>query len=260
MKKIKKLSYIHDLGGINTSNLRYLKHGLLFRSSNLSKIDEEGLNQLVSQYNIRNVIDLRTEDEISQQPEDFISSKLNYLHMPSLTNEENPAVNRLNRMDILTDLIRLPGGVKAHMKNLYRILVSSERSRNVYRKFFNMLLHNDNNEAYLFHCTQGKDRTGVLLYLLLVVLGVSSQRAITTYLSFNSRTRFKRIAIFLGMNIAVSPRKAVALNRCLTAKRIYIHSAIDEINVKFGGINNYIREELGLSEDDIALLRKKYVK
>ena len=139
MKKIKKLTYIHDLGGINTSNLHHLKHGLLFRSSNLSKIDEEGLKNLDEIYKVRNVIDLRTDDEINQQPEDFVSSRLNYMHMPLLTNEENPAVNRLNRLDILSDLIKLPGGVKAHMKGLYRTLVTSPKAINMYREIFKML-------------------------------------------------------------------------------------------------------------------------
>ncbi len=260
MKKIKKLTYIHDLGGINTSNLHHLKHGLLFRSSNLSKIDEEGLKNLDEIYKVRNVIDLRTDDEINQQPEDFVSSRLNYMHMPLLTNEENPAVNRLNRLDILSDLIKLPGGVKAHMKGLYRTLVTSPKAINMYREIFKMLLNNNNGESFLFHCTQGKDRTGVLIYLILIVLGVSNERAKETYLSFNHRSFFKRIAIFLGMNIAVSPRKAVALNRCLVAKRIYINSAIEEIDIKFGGINAYIKNQIGLSEEDIKKLRKMYVK
>lgn len=260
MKKVKKVNYIHDLGGITTSNLHHLKHGLLFRSGNLSKIDDEGLRTLVDNYHIDNVIDLRTDDEVNQQPEEFISKAVNYLHMPLLTNEENPAVNRLNRLDILSDLIKLPGGVKTHMKGLYRTLVSSPKAIKVYQQLFKMLLNNKDKKSFLFHCTQGKDRTGVLIFLLLKVLGVSTERAKKTYLSFNRRSFFKRVAIFLGMNIAVSPRKAVALNRCLTAKRVYINSAIEEIDVKFGGIENYIKNYLLVSDEDMQTLRTMYVK
>ena len=83
--------------------------------------------------------------------------------------------------------------------------------------------------------------------------------SINVYLSFNRYGVFRRIAIFLGMNLVVSPRKAVALNALLTAKRKYINAAIDEINQKFGSLDLYIKNIIGLTDEDIKKLRKQYV-
>ena len=197
VKKIKKLAYIHDLGGILTKDGLVIKHHKLIRSSNLSKINSEGVDRLADNFKVKRVIDLRTEEEIKQNPEDFITTRIEYLHLPSLTNEQNPAINKLNRLEILDALVHLKGGVKAHMKKLYRTLVNSKKAQNVYKEVFKNLLDDSNDGAILYHCTQGKDRTGVLTYLILSALGVSSITASNVYMSFNRRSILKRVAILV---------------------------------------------------------------
>ncbi len=260
VKKIKKLAYIHDLGGILTKDGLVIKHHKLIRSSNLSKINSEGVDRLADNFKVKRVIDLRTEEEIKQNPEDFITTRIEYLHLPSLTNEQNPAINKLNRLEILDALVHLKGGVKAHMKKLYRTLVNSKKAQNVYKEVFKNLLDDSNDGAILYHCTQGKDRTGVLTYLILSALGVSSITASNVYMSFNRRSILKRVAIWIGMNVAVSPRKAVALNNCLIARRIYINSAIEELDTQYNGVENYLKNQIGLSDEDITKLRNKYLR
>ena len=61
------------------------------------------------------------------------------------------------------------------------------------------------------------------------------------------------------MNPEMSPKKAVALNALLTAKRKYINAALDEINKKFGSLDLYLSNIIGLSNEDIQQLRKQYV-
>ena len=260
MSKIKKLDYIDDLGGIMTTDFHFIKHGLLYRSSHLSKLDEENINELFSRYPLKRIIDLRTVEEIAQSPEkEKLPEGVKYYHLPLADDTANPAVNKENRLDILNELVKLEGGVKTHITNLYRIVATSDMAIASYKEVFNLLLHNENNEAFDFHCTQGKDRTGILILLILYALGVSINNAINVYLSFNSYGVFKRIAIFLGMNVVVSPRKAVALNALLTAKRKYINAALDEINKKFGSLDLYLSNIIGLSNEDIQQLRKQYV-
>ena len=260
MAKIKKLDYILDLGGVITSNLHMVKRGLLFRSSHLSKLDEDGMNKLFSRHPLKRVIDLRTDDEVKQNPEENLLPKgVKYYHLPTADDSANPAVNKENRLDILTSLVNMEGGIYAHITSLYRKIVSTELAINSYRQIFHILLDNKDNEPIVYHCTQGKDRTGILTLLILSALGVSKSTCINVYMRFNHFGVFRRIAIFLGMNVAVSPRKALALNRILTAKRKYILAAINEIETKYGSINNYLHNQIGLTDEDIINLRKQYV-
>src|SRR5699024_12834665 len=55
-----------------------------------------------------------------------------------------------------------------------------------YRKMFNVLLENDKEgESVVFHCTAGKDRTGVAAFLILSALGVSEKQIVEDYLYTN---------------------------------------------------------------------------
>ena len=78
MKQIKNLAYIHDLGGTKTSSGQRIKPHLLYRSAHLSEIDEKAVDRLANELNIKHVIDLRTDEEVSHRPEDSISSKISY--------------------------------------------------------------------------------------------------------------------------------------------------------------------------------------
>ncbi len=261
MKQIKNVAYIHDLGNTKTSDGHLLKEHLLFRSANLGEIDEKGIDYLFNVYRVRHVFDLRTDDEILHKPEDFISPKIDYIHLSLVPNDLNPAVTKENRVKILNDLCALPGGMRGHILELYRFVVDNEMSKNGLKTIFKTLLANEKEEGYLFHCTQGKDRTGIVIYMILSALGVDENTILKIYLSFNKRARFKRVAFFLGMNIRfLSLTKATALNATLTARKAYFREFTGVLNNKYGGVINYLKTEIGLKDDDFIKLKQIYLK
>lgn len=259
MKRIKNVAYIEDLGGIKTVDGKTINKKLLYRSAHLSEISEKEVDILKEEYHIDHVFDLRTDDEIKHRPEDFISPKIEYSHLSIVANEANPAVTKENRLQVLNSLINHPRGIKGHIKDLYLLLINPEQAKEAYRNIFKSLLSNDNKEGFLFHCTQGKDRTGITIYLILSALGVSEKRIEKLYLSFNNRARLTRFLYFIGMNIRFSLKKAIALNDTLTAKKIYFRTVVNEINIKYNGVINYLKEQIGLKEDDFEKLRQIYL-
>ncbi len=257
--KVKKLAYIHDLGGTETMDGHKIRPHLLYRSANLALVDIKDIEILSSKYHIKHVIDLRTDDEIVDKDETHIEAYMDRKHIPLFTNEENPLINKETRLGILDNIVKSEGGVKKYMCDAYRLLISSPKAIEGYKQIFNMLINNVNNEGYLIHCTQGKDRTGIVLYLVLSSLGVSEEKIRKIYMSFNHHDIFKRIAIWMGMNIVVSPRKAVALNKILTARHYYFDAALDEVKKSYGDINSYLNTVVGIKESDIIALREKYL-
>ena len=260
MKGIKNVDYIHDLAGIKTIDGLAIKPHLLYRSANLSSLSEEEVDFLADELNVKHVIDLRTSDELEYKPEAFISRKIEYHHIPLLSNELNPVVTKENRIQVLNDLINGQGGMRGHLLEIYRTLFDSELAINGYKQIFKLLLESNQNDGFLYHCTQGKDRTGMVILLLLSVLGVAKEKITKVYLSFNDRARLKRTAYFLGMNIRFfSMKKAIALNDTLTARIPYIQTAYDTLNKVFGGVDNYIRKIIGLTDDNINQLKLKFL-
>ena len=258
--KIKDLAYIHDLGGLKTTDGHTIKPKLLYRSSHLGEISDESVDFLADELNIHHVVDLRTKDEKNYIPEEFIKRRINYHEIQMVPDEVNPAVTKENRIRILNELCALEGGMRKHILDLYRLLLNSEMAINGYKEVFKMLLENEN-EGYLFHCTQGKDRTGMVVYMILSALGVSRENFTKVYLSFNHRARFKRTMYFIGMNaLFLSFTKAKALNDTLTARKSYLRVVFDVIDNTYGGIDNYLKNQIGLSKDDINRLRDIYLK
>ena len=257
--KIKNLTYIKDLAGIKTSDGKSVKPHLLYRSSNLSGLNAEELNKLYDA-NIRYVCDFRTEEEHEIKPELVDVDYIAYTHLPVVENPDNPAITKENRLSILKELSKRPGGTKEYMRQFYPLMINSPRAIAGFKEFFSILLRAKEDEAVLFHCTQGKDRTGVVLLLLLSALNVDNWIIINKYMEYNIINWLFRVSVRVAMSLFKSPRLALALENVIGARRIYIQSAIDEINNKYQGVDNYLRNIIGLTDNDIKSLRLKYLK
>ena len=259
MKKLKTVAYVDDLADTKTIDGHHLKPHLLFRSANLAEIDENDLNILLNDYQVDEVIDLRTNEELEYRPEkEKLLDKVIYHHIPLLTEEINPVVTKENRIQVLYDLVNGEGGMRGHIFRLYNIVITSQQAIDGYKKIFDLLLKSEDEQGFLFHCTQGKDRTGMTLLLILTALGVSKEEIIKIYLSFNKRARLKRMMYFLGMNIRFSMKKAIALNDTLTARKPYIRYAY-QVFEEYGGVDSYLKDVIGLTEEDKNKLKNKFL-
>ena len=256
--KIKNLTYIKDLAGIKTSDGKSVKPHLLYRSSNLSGLNAEELNKLYDA-NIRYVCDFRTEEEHEIKPELVDVDYIAYTHLPVVENPDNPAITKENRLKILKDIVYKKGGVKKYMKNFYALLVDNDKAIKSYQEFFKILLESKENEATVFHCTQGKDRTGVGLMLLLSALGSDKKVIIKQYLAYNKISWFFRFSVYLGMFLTKGVILANALNDILRAVRSYILTSFEVIETKYQGMQNYLHNIIGLTDKDIQTLRTKYL-
>ena len=260
-KVIKSLSYFRDLGGIKTVDGQIVKPNVLYRTSEDAKLIDEEIEILINDMNLGYCIDLRAPDEVSLSKDKFDGSdKINYYHIALCNDEENPAVTRKNRIGILKRRIKEDGGMTGHLIRLYRLIMSSPRAQEGFRQIFKILLNNDDQKAVMYHCTQGKDRTGLVSVLILIALGVSKETIIKDYMAFNKWHRMKRFWIYIGMVIVFfSFRKAHSLDACLKTKKKYIEAAFNEMETKYGSPMDYLKNVIGLSDDDILKLRKLYL-
>lgn len=257
-KKIKGLSLLNDLGNIKTSDNKKVRKGVLYRSSHFAKLQDGDEEKLIKYYNLHHVIDFRTEEEVTKMAE-LTNSKINRYWYPMVESHENRMITKENRMPILKEMSKQPGGAKQSMINYYCLLITSKKAQLAYKNFFNKLLEIDPNEALAFHCTQGKDRTGVALMLLLTVLGVEKKMVIKKYLQYNKIKFNFRFWAYVGMTLFISPRLALHLDKILGARKDYINAAYQTIEKKYQNIDNYISNVIGVSKQDIQKLRLKYL-
>jgi protein-tyrosine phosphatase len=129
------------------------------------------------------------------------------------------------------------------MTKLYALLVDAARPQ--YRAFF-QLLSDTERLPILFHCSAGKDRTGIGAALIYSALGVEREAIYADYLLS---------AIYLAERIKVWLKDEPHLEPVMSIRRGYLESAFRVIDEKFSGVERYLREELCA---DTARLRELY--
>ncbi|MBO4666618.1 MAG: tyrosine-protein phosphatase, partial [Bacilli bacterium] len=173
MKNFRELAY---------SNM---KKGLLFRSDVLFHLNPKE-KALLRDSNIKVVIDLRGKDEVEHLKDTNIKA-INFINLPMLPESDSGNDSPLKTITIKH--MTLPD-----MDYAYRQLVMKDR-KEVWSKIFNILLNNKEG-AVLFHCSAGKDRTGVVSAIILTALGIDRKTVYNDYLITNEKPLYyKKMAL-----------------------------------------------------------------
>jgi protein-tyrosine phosphatase len=112
-------------------------------------------------------------------------------------------------------------------------------------------------KSMMFHCTAGKDRTGIGAALFLSALGVEREIIIADYEATNyywKSTQEKMAAMMVKSGMHESKVKAL-----LGAKRLYIETFFNTLVKQYGGMDQFFSQELGLGVSQIAALRSRYL-
>jgi protein-tyrosine phosphatase len=140
------------------------------------------------------------------------------------------------------DMVFTLDGAETEMKKLYTALPEEAIPR--YRVLFE-LLSDPSNTPLLYHCTAGKDRTGLASALILYALGTDMETIYKDYLE-STRLLQEHLAVLLKGRPYMAPY--------MTVQESYLETACAEIE-KYGGFETYIRNEL---RADIRRLRSLY--
>jgi protein-tyrosine phosphatase len=126
-----------------------------------------------------------------------------------------------------------------------------------YKPVFDQLLTLQDDHALMFHCTAGKDRTGVGAALILYSLGVDEAVIYQDYEATNEyRKAYNEMAV-KGMVAQGFPEKAAV--SMMAAKKEYLQTALDAIRKQYGSIDSFLEKEMGLTADKRSLLKKKFL-
>lgn len=256
--KLQKLQNCRDLSHLETRDGRKIKKNSLIRSETLFKASKKDIKKLTDEYGLKTIIDFRTDIECDQKPDPEISG-VKYIHNPIL---EAQTLGITREKVAYKDVPKIYANVKIepaeNMRNLYQSLVLGEYTIEHYREFFRILLEEDG--AFLWHCTAGKDRVGIATALLLSALGVEREKIIADYLMTDYYYKRENAKLRFLINIGVRKKLVrMHLRYLLCVKREYITASFDAIEKKYGSVENYLRKEMGLDSAKIIKLREKFI-
>ncbi len=158
---------VRDVGGVSTSDGATMAPGRLFRSASLDAITDRGLDVLRSR-GLRTVIDLRSQSEVDRHgrfPLDRMQVRWEHL-VSSVT---PPAGDDKRSVDMRA--------MDDPMASMYLEIMST--SGPAFARGLRMLA--DDALPAIVHCTSGKDRTGLFVVLLHLVVGVPLETALVEY-------------------------------------------------------------------------------
>lgn len=264
MNKNKRIRYRHvhalrDLSRCINFNGVKIKKGVFYRSGYLGKLSEKETKDFIETFNIGYVIDLRTDEEVNNAP-DIHSDLVQYYHIPVLKGFDNPLVTKENRTSILLDITKHKGGAVKYLSTVYAKMVSDEYSLEQFKKIFDLFLNKKDDKAIIFHCTQGKDRTGVLAALILLALGVDKASICYDYRRFNNAYKFRNFLIsFIVAFRFFSYKVSRDLYYLQMAHKKLIQTSLDEIYKGKKDCYQFFNDKLGIDDKYIGKLRDLYL-
>ena len=142
---------------------------------------------------------------------------------------------------------------------LYEGFLLDARGRAAYRAFFEALLGLEDGRAILWHCTDGKDRTGCAAMLTLFALGADRETVYHDYLLtnvFNAPT-IEAVRQRVAPHHFPEDKLNALLIMCGAVAAVYMDNALGALDREFGGAQGYLSEALGVKEKETACLRQK---
>ena len=246
-----KLRNCRDLGGMQAAGGRTIRKNCLIRASNLWVVTREDQQKLTGEHRLSLVIDLRTDIEREQKP-DRLPKGVDYLMLPVFTAAQ-VGITREKRTT-MPDVKDLPG-----MDKLYQLMTADEFCRKNFRTILrSILLHDYEEGSVLWHCTEGKDRCGMIAVFLEEILGVDREAIREDYFLTNRVNEPRgdkayRIMMEQGFDEAA----ANYIRDSYLAKPEYLDAAYEVIDGMFGGMENYLMKGLELEPEWIETFREQ---
>ena len=123
-----------------------------------------------------------------------------------------------------------------------------------------LLTLKDDDYAVLFHCTVGKDRTGILAALILSFLGVDRDTIVCDYLISNRFTRTKAFFVYiLLLIIRFNHKFAKKIRFSLLAKQIFIDAALDTLEKDFGSMQEFFKQKLCYTSEEAVRIKERFL-
>ena len=254
-----------DLGEMIGAGGRQIRLHRILRTAHLHDASPEDLRRLHEEYNLVRVFDFRSLDEAEALPDQPVEGATHHL-LPTidlsaekLTEQPIPQEAFLDLETHIVNYSFYPE-VQAMAANMYPSLIRSEYSQLQYATFLRLIVESPEDGGVLWHCFQGKDRTGWGAAYLLFALGVDREAVIADFDLSNEA--YRPLVERLDQEIirrGGGEAEMEVVQAFMGVSTANFIRTLDLIDREFGGMMSYLNNELMLSPDDIHLLRRRFL-
>lgn len=241
---------LRELGGYNTADGRcFVRHNVFWRSQRLCEFTPTGLRQL-EQLGIKYVLDLRSEYETDNDPDPPLAGAKNEIIPAAALELEDVHIKLDDILDMNDEQLAARG------ERAYRIYEKVVPKSKALAELFRRMA--DGDVPLLFHCTAGKDRTGVAAAVILLALGVPKETVMADYL-LSRELRSKHINASLEKYKAIGPRGIEVLEYIFSVAEKSLELTFSTIYSSYPTIDEYLFSELDVTPAMLKKIRGSYL-
>ena len=244
---LQQSSNLRDIGGYPAAGSKHVRWGLIYRSGGQPMLSDADLKAIGS-LRLANLIDLRSSEErvIAPSRIDGVPYQAVGYSMMTLTGGRTPK----NGESVYR---KMPGMLAPQLRLVFQDLLAKKG-------------------AIAYNCSAGQDRTGFVTAMILSALGVPRDTIVTDYhLSTTYRRpewEMPRIDTAAMANNPVALMFAQYQKNPAAAKpqplkdpdgTAFLSYAFDEIDKRWGSVDAYLEQEIGVTKVDLAALRAAYL-
>lgn len=243
-----------DLGNYKTEEGKTVQTQLLFRSGTLAKITDEDVQEL-EELGINTVVNFLDKGEIERYGKDKLPEGVKSVYLP-IEGSNNEAATILEARQT-GDFSKVPVDFNYE---IHAVLVDD--AKEAYKGLFKVLAE-ENNYPVVFHCSHGVHRTGTAAALVLRLLGVPWETITEDYLLSNETRKEETEKRVAALNDLALKSEQVT-NKEENLKNIeafyilqpeYIDGTINQIENKYGTVENYL-QEIGVTNEEIIEIKR----
>jgi len=260
------IANIRELGGYQMQDGRHIKHGLLIRGGRLTHASDADIEKFRNEYHLANIFDFRTQDEVRFAPDRKVPGSV-FLWLPTIDEKTDQFVGSSLPHEAYHDLANYLINHSADelvlkaAREMYPSLVHNEYSQLQYSSFIQVVSRNIEGAVY-WHCSQGKDRTGLGSAYLLLALGASRELIIEDFrLSYEAYEEEMECAYsqMRARGIEIGPDQIEAVESFIGVSMDHFLAVLDSIDKQYGSLDRYLREILLIDDMDIEKLRARFL-
>lgn len=238
-----------SLEGISAADGRRVKHGVLYRSEALAALSPSA-RQTIAALGIRCVCDLRSPGEQAKGPMDWPGPPPRMLAVDVLPDA------RVSGADVIGRIMADATGTVARQvltdnaKQMPQVFAPSTR------RLFDAILDEDA-IPLLVACQAGKDRTGYVVSVILLALGVAEQEIVAEFMRSAEHIDSERLhaAMVAWLPDPPDPMLAAGTLGAVSVLPEYIHAAFGTILEIYGSYEAFLQKACGLDDERLARLR-----
>lgn len=241
--QLQRIDNVRDLGGIPVCGGRMVKPGVLYRGSAPYGMSDSDRTELFERRGIACIIDVRCGWERTAKPTPQIPG-VEMHHIPFYDKDivgieytEPAAGTKVVGRDVACDPLRF-----------YHSLSNELTARQMREALACIFEYMAAEKPVYYHCSGGKDRAGILTFLILYVLGASREDILEDYLATNISRDAKYESVFARfLKLADGDeQRARELTESHRARPENLMAFYEGITERYGSLDEFIEEQLGI--------------